>query len=52
VEGAKIAAGEELAAADRRDAFGTLELFDGFPDDETTQKVYDNLDFQLKETFI
>jgi hypothetical protein len=25
---------------------GTLKLFDGFPDDETTQKVYDNLDFQ------
>jgi hypothetical protein len=25
---------------------GTLTLFDGFPDDATTQKVYDNLDFQ------
>ena len=25
---------------------GTLNLFDGFPDDATTQKVYDNLDFQ------
>src|SRR5471032_694054 len=25
---------------------GTLKLFDGFPDDVTTQKVYDNLDFQ------
>ena len=25
---------------------GTLRLFDGFPDDATTQKVYDNLDFQ------
>ena len=25
---------------------GTLKLFDGFPDDDTTQKVYDNLDFQ------
>jgi hypothetical protein len=25
---------------------GTLKLFDGFPDDATTQKVYDNLDFQ------
>jgi hypothetical protein len=24
---------------------GTLNFFDGFPDDETTQKVYDNLDF-------
>jgi hypothetical protein len=24
---------------------GTLEFFDGFPDDATTQKVYDNLDF-------
>ncbi len=25
---------------------GTLKLFDGFPDDATTQTVYDNLDFQ------
>jgi hypothetical protein len=25
---------------------GKLTLFDGFPDDATTQKVYDNLDFQ------
>ena len=25
---------------------GTLKLFDGFPDDATTQKVYDNLDVQ------
>jgi hypothetical protein len=25
---------------------GTLRLFDGYPDDATTQKVYDNLDFQ------
>lgn len=25
---------------------GTLNFFDGFPDDATTQKVYDNLDFQ------
>ncbi len=24
---------------------GTLRFFDGFPDDETTQRVYDNLDF-------
>jgi hypothetical protein len=24
---------------------GTLRFFDGFPDDATTQKVYDNLDF-------
>jgi hypothetical protein len=24
---------------------GTLNFFDGFPDDATTQKVYDNLDF-------
>src|SRR5210317_1282515 len=24
---------------------GTLEFFDGFPDDATTQTVYDNLDF-------
>jgi len=25
---------------------GTLKFFDGLPDDATTQKVYDNLDFQ------
>src|SRR5579863_9019903 len=25
---------------------GTLHFFDGFPDDATVQKVYDNLDFQ------
>ena len=25
---------------------GTLNLFDGIPDEATTQKVYDNLDFQ------
>ena len=25
---------------------GTLKLFDSFPDDATTQKVYDNFDFQ------
>jgi hypothetical protein len=25
---------------------GTLKFFDGFPDDATVQKVYDNLDFQ------
>jgi hypothetical protein len=25
---------------------GTLRFFDGFPDDATVQKVYDNLDFQ------
>src|SRR5215510_12156070 len=26
--------------------FGTLKFTDGFPDDATVQKVYDNLDFQ------
>ena len=25
---------------------GTLHFFDGFPDDATVEKVYDNLDFQ------
>ena len=25
---------------------GTLSFFDGFPDDATVEKVYDNLDFQ------
>jgi hypothetical protein len=27
-------------------SIGTLRFFDGFPDDATVQKVYDNLDFQ------
>src|SRR5512139_1755542 len=26
--------------------FGTLRFIDGFPDDATVEKVYDNLDFQ------
>lgn len=26
--------------------FGTLHFFDGFPDKDSTQKLYDNLDFQ------
>jgi hypothetical protein len=25
---------------------GTLHFFDGFPDDATVEKVYDNLDFE------
>jgi len=29
-----------------RTRLGTLKFFDGFPDDATVQKVYDNLDFQ------
>src|SRR5512132_3566701 len=27
---------------------GTLKFHDGFPDDATVQKVYDNLDFQRR----
>jgi hypothetical protein len=27
-------------------SLGTLKFFDGFPDDATVKKVYDNLDFQ------
>jgi hypothetical protein len=27
-------------------SLGTLNFFDGFPDDATVQKIYDNLDFQ------
>jgi hypothetical protein len=27
-------------------SLGTLKFFDGFPDDATVQKVYDNLDFE------
>jgi hypothetical protein len=26
---------------------GTLKFFDGFPDDSTVQRVYDNLDFSI-----
>jgi hypothetical protein len=26
--------------------FGTLKLFDGVPDQASTEKIYDNLDFQ------
>jgi hypothetical protein len=36
-----------IVAADRSETrFGTLKFFDGFPDAETVEKVYDNLDFQ------
>jgi hypothetical protein len=32
---------------------GTLKFFDGFPDKETTQKAFDNLDFMRGvETFL
>ena len=38
---------EGVATADRLETrIGTLNLFDGIPDEATTQKVYDNLDFQ------
>ena len=37
---------EAITTPDRVETrIGTLEFFDGFPDDATTQKVYDNLDF-------
>jgi hypothetical protein len=37
----------EITTPDRIETpIGTLTLFDGFPDDATTKKVYDNLDFQ------
>jgi|SRR5215470_6205875 len=36
-----------IPAPDKIDTpFGTLHLHDGFPDKESTQKLYDNLDFQ------
>lgn len=36
-----------IAAPDTLETrFGTLHLFDGFPDKESTNKLYDNLDFQ------
>jgi uncharacterized protein DUF1254 len=37
----------EITTPDSVDTrLGTLKFFDGFPDDATIQKVYDNLDFQ------
>ena len=37
----------EITTPDSVDTrIGTLRFFDGFPDDKTTQLVYDNLDFQ------
>ena len=37
---------EEITTPDSvKTRIGTLKFFDGFPDDATTQKVYDNLDF-------
>jgi len=37
---------ESITTPDRVETrLGTLSFFDGFPDDATTQKVYDNLDF-------
>ena len=37
----------EITTPDRVDTrLGTLKFFDGLPDAETVQKVYDNLDFQ------
>ncbi|MFD2247826.1 DUF1254 domain-containing protein [Pontibacter ruber] len=36
-----------IASPDRVETrLGTLSFFDGFPDDATVQKLYDNLDFQ------
>ena len=38
---------EGIAVPDRVSSrLGTLNFFDGFPDDATTEKLYDNLDFQ------
>jgi hypothetical protein len=37
---------ESITTPDRVETrLGTLSFFDGYPDDATTQKVYDNLDF-------
>jgi hypothetical protein len=36
-----------IAAPDKMETrLGTLKFFDGFPDDATVEKLYDNLDFQ------
>ena len=38
---------EGVATPDKLETrIGTLNLFDGIPDEATAQKVYDNLDFQ------
>ena len=38
---------EEITTPDSVETrLGTLKFFDGFPDEKTTQLVYDNLDFQ------
>ena len=38
---------EGIATPDRLETpLGTLRFFDGVPDEETTQKLYDNLDYQ------
>lgn len=38
---------EGIATPDRLETpLGTLNFFDGVPDEETTQKLYDNLDYQ------
>jgi hypothetical protein len=38
---------EGVVAPDRvKTPFGELKLFDGVPDEESTKKIYDNLDFQ------
>jgi len=38
---------EEITTPDSVETrLGTLRFFDGFPDEKTTQLVYDNLDFQ------
>ena len=37
----------DVAAPDKMEAaFGTLTFVDGFPDTASTEKIYDNLDFQ------
>ena len=36
-----------IAAPEKMETrLGTLKFFDGFPDDATVEKLYDNLDFQ------
>ena len=40
-----------IATPDRiKTRIGTLNLFDGVPDEKTAQKVYDNLDFPARRT--
>jgi hypothetical protein len=43
---ALAATGTVAQTAPKSNVLGTLKFFEGFPDDATVEKLYDNLDFQ------